>query len=94
MTTYHNCFFASLGKSYTVSDYTITENASVQAEFMSSTRGGVDKAVADSQGVGGSREISGRQIDPQGVEQSADVGTRRGSLDYSGLITAAFENAE
>ena len=86
VTTYHNCFFTSLGKSYTVNDYTITENAGVTAEFMSSTRAG--GPVADSQGVAGAREIPGRQVDS--VEQSADTGTRRGPLDFAGLISAAY----
>lgn len=86
VTTYHNCFFKSLGKSYSSSDYIIQENASVDAEFMSSTRAG--GPVADSQGVNGGREIPGRQVDS--VEQSADTGVRRGPLDFAGLISAAY----
>jgi hypothetical protein len=86
VTTYHNCFFTQLGKNYTVNDYTIQESASVTAEFMSSTRAG--GPVADSQGVSGAREIPGRQTDS--VEQSADTGVRRGPLDFSGLISAAY----
>ena len=89
VTTYHNCFFSSLGKSYTVTDYTIAENATIFAEFMSSTR--ANNPVADSQGAGGSREIAGKQSDD--VEQSADVGARRGSLDFPGLISAAYDEA-
>lgn len=86
VTTYHNCFFTSLSKTYSSSDYMISESANVDAEFMSTTRAG--GPVADSQGVNGGREIPGRQIDS--VEQSADTGTRRGPLDFAGLISAAY----
>jgi len=86
VTTYHNCFFSQLGKNYQVSDYTIQENATVMPEFISTTRAG--GPVADSQGVNGGREIPGRQVDS--VEQSADTGTRRGPLDFAGLISAAY----
>jgi len=86
VTTYHNCFFKSLSKSYSSDNYMITESAGVDAEFMSTTRAG--GPVADSQGVNGGREIPGRQVDS--VEQSADTGTRRGPLDFAGLISAAY----
>ena len=86
VTTYHNCFFKSLSKSYSADQYMITESAGVEAEFMSTTRAG--GPVADSQGVNGGREIPGRQVDS--VEQSADTGTRRGPLDFAGLISAAY----
>ena len=64
----------------------ITEDANVDAEYLSTTRDG--KPVAESQGAGGGREIPGRKIDP--VEQSADIGDRRGPLDFAGLISAAY----
>lgn len=86
ITTYHNCFFKSLNKTYSSSDYMISEDASVDAEYMSSTRAG--GPVASSQGVNGGREIPGRRVDS--VEQSADTGTRRGPLDFAGLISAAY----
>lgn len=88
VTTYHNCWFSNLSKSYTVQDYTITENATVNCEYVSSTRAG--EAVADSQGVQGAREIPGRQLDD--VERAADAGKsgRRGSLDFPGLISSAY----
>jgi hypothetical protein len=90
MTTYHNCWFSNLSKTYQVSDYTIVENANIDAEFVSSSRGGPEKAVALSQGVAGSREIAGRDTDS--VEQAADAGAsgRRGALDFPGLISAAY----
>lgn len=88
VTTYHNCWFESLGKSYTVNDYTITEDASIVVEAISTERNGAP--VASSQGVGGGRDLGseGRQIDA--IEQAADYGTYRGSLDFPGLIKAAF----
>jgi len=88
VTTYHNCWFASLGRSYTVNDYTITEDASITVESISTERNGAP--VASSQGVGGGRDLGseGRQIDA--IEQAADYGTYRGSLDFPGLIKAAF----
>jgi hypothetical protein len=88
VTTYHNCFFASLGKTYSASDYVISENAQIQAEYMTSQRG--NQAVVRSQGVGGSREIGNKQIDP--VEVRADRG-RRGSLDVGALIRAQFSES-
>ena len=88
VTTYHNCWFERISKSYTATDYVIVERAGVAAQFMSTVRGG--EAVSLSQGVGGAREIPDRQEDS--VEQAADAGKngRRGSLDFPGLITAAF----
>jgi hypothetical protein len=88
VTTYHNCWFSNLSKTFQVSDYTIVENANIDCEYVSSRRAG--EAVANSQGVGGGREIVGRQIDP--IEQAADAGInkRRGSLDFPGLISAAY----
>jgi hypothetical protein len=86
VTTYHNCWFASLGKTYASTDYTITENATVKCEFVSSTRAG--EAVSESQGIQGAREIPGRDTDA--IEQAADSGDRRGSLDFPGLISAAY----
>jgi hypothetical protein len=86
VTTYHNCWFAALGKSYTTTDYTITENATVNCEHVSTTRAG--EAIALSQGTQGAREIPGRNIDS--VETAADSGERRGTLDFPGLISAAY----
>jgi hypothetical protein len=88
VTTYHNCWFESLGKSYTTGDYTITEDASLSVEAISTERNGAP--IASSQGVGGGRDLGseGRQIDS--VEQAADYGTYRGSMDFPGLIKSAF----
>jgi hypothetical protein len=86
VTTYHNCWFSALGKTYSAADYTIAETATVSAEHMSTTRGG--EPVSLSQGVQGSREIPGRSYDS--VEGAADSGERRGALDFPGLISAAY----
>jgi hypothetical protein len=88
VTTYHNCWFESLGKSYTTGDYTITEDANLSVEAISTERNGAP--IASSQGVGGGRDLGseGRQIDS--VEQAADYGTYRGSMDFPGLIKSAF----
>jgi hypothetical protein len=88
VTTYHNCWFNSLGKTYSSDNYTITEDASLDVEYMSVRRAG--EAVALSQGVNGAREVAGRQTDA--VELAADAGNagRRGVLDFPGLISAAY----
>ena len=88
VTTYHNCWFSNLTKTYQVTDYTIAESANIDCEFVSSTRAG--EAVAESQGVQGGREIPNRQTDA--VEQATDSGQagRRGALDFPGLISAAY----
>ena len=84
ITTYENCWFESIGKTYDASNFIITEDASIKVENIRTLRGG--EAVALSQGVGGSRQINA-QIDQ--VELFADSG-RRGSLDFANLISAAF----
>ena len=88
VTTYHNCWFSNLSKTYQVSDYTIVENANVDCEYVSSERN--NEPVAQSQGVGGSRKIDSMDVDS--VEQDADRGKsgRRGALDFPGLISAAY----
>tara|TARA_A200000159_G_scaffold163594_1_gene190359 strand:+ start:1189 stop:1845 length:657 start_codon:yes stop_codon:yes gene_type:complete len=94
VTTYHNCWFSQLGKSYTTQDYTITENANIDCEFVSCLRGG-GQSVAETQGVGGSREIpwqkDNQNADGVGIEQVVDTGGRRGGMDFPGLINAAYK---
>lgn len=85
ITTYENCWFTSIEKAYNSDNYIITENVSVEVENIRTLRGG--EAVALSQGVGGSRQIP-VQLDE--VELQADSGVFRGSLDFPGLISAAF----
>ncbi len=86
ITTYHNCWFKSLSKSYSSDDYVIVERASVDVESISTIRGG--EAVAKSQGVGGGRQIANVQFDD--IETQADSGLRLGGLDFGGLINAAY----
>jgi hypothetical protein len=85
ITTYVNCFFARIGKTYRSDDYIIMQTASVQCETIRSVRGG--KSVVESQGVGGGRQVN-TSIDA--FEAAADTGKRRGSLDFPGLISSAF----
>lgn len=85
ITTYHNCWFESLSTTYQSNDYTIVQDANVKCEFISTIRGG--EAIALSQGTGGSRQVP-VQIDS--VELAADSGKTRGSLDFPGLISAAY----
>jgi hypothetical protein len=85
ITTYENCWFTSISKSYEAGNFIINEDVGIEVENISTIRGG--EAVALSQGVGGSRQIS-PQIDE--VELLADSGVRRGSLDFPGLINASF----
>nr|BDD46263.1 hypothetical protein 95 [bacterium] len=86
ITTYHNCWFNKIGRTYNAEDYIITEDCGVDVEYVSSLRGG--DAVVLSQGTGGGRQLAGTQFDE--VEGWADSGVRRGALDYPGLISAAF----
>jgi hypothetical protein len=88
ITTYHDCWFESISIQYQSSDYVISQNSNVACTYISTIRGG--EAIALSQGVGGGRQIAGVQIDS--VESAADSGAngRRGSLDFVGLISAAY----
>ena len=45
VTTYHNCWINSITKNYKSDSYIISENAKLNCEYMSSTRGGVDQPV-------------------------------------------------
>lgn len=83
--TYHNCWFESLNTTFNSSDYVIIQDASVKCEFVSTIRGG--EAVSLSQGAGGSRQVP---VQLDSVELAADSGNTRGSLDYPGLISAAY----
>ncbi len=84
ITTFHNCWIGSMGKSYDADQYTIMEDLSIDVEYITETRGG--EALALSQGVGGGRQIN---FDTDIAELQATTG-RRGALDYEGLISAAY----
>lgn len=88
ITTYHNCWFNNLSITYSASDYTIAQSAGVDCEYISTIRGG--EAVALSQGVGGGRQIPGVQLDVAELGADSGANGRRGSLDYPGLISAAY----
>ncbi len=83
--TYHNCWFESLSQTFNSDNYTIVQDASVRCEYISTIRGG--EAVSLSQGAGGSRQVP---VQLDAVELAADSGNTRGSLDYPGLISAAY----
>jgi hypothetical protein len=83
--TYHNCWFESLSQNFSSDNYTIVQDASVRCEYISTIRGG--EAVSLSQGAGGSRQVP---VQLDAVELAADSGNTRGSLDYPGLISAAY----
>lgn len=85
VTTYHNCWFNKIDKTYRSDNYIISESCGVDVEFISTLRGG--DAVAKSQGAGGARQIS---ADIDDVELAADTGSRRGALDFPGIISASF----
>jgi hypothetical protein len=85
ITTYQNCWFKTLSKTYSSENYVISETANVLVETVRTIRGG--EAVALSQGTGGGRQVP-TQLDD--VELLADSGARRGALDFPGLISAAF----
>jgi len=85
ITTYRNCWFEGITKAYRSSEFVIQESVTVKCEDVSSMRAG--EAIALSQGTGGGRQVP-TQIDQ--VELLTDSGSRRGSLDFPGLISAAF----
>jgi hypothetical protein len=81
-TVFENCWFASTNTTYTSSDYIISEDASIEVEFVHTFKDG--KA-----NINASR---GEPALDDALERLADLG-RRGSLDGRGLgrITDAFE---
>jgi len=86
VTTIKNVWITGIDYSYAADNWIITDNMSWMAEDISSTLGvGGGKAAS-----GGSRGIL-LQTDVAGIEQQTDVGKRRGALDASGLISAAFD---
>lgn len=84
ITTFHNCWFGSIGKAYDADNYTIMEDLDIDVEYITETRGG--EALALSQGVGGGRQVA---FDTDIAEMQATTG-RRGALDFEGLISAAY----
>lgn len=85
ITTYKNCWFTSIGTSYSADSFIVDEDVEVEVEDIMTLRAG--EAVALSQGVGGARQIPFQR---DNVELATDSGQRRGSLDFPGLISASF----
>ena len=86
VTTYHNCWFTSASRTFSSDNYVITESANMDCEFVSTTRGG--GSLSDSTTQNG-RDISA-STQRDSVEAAADTGARRGSLDFPGIINAAY----
>ena len=88
-TTYHNCWFKSIAKSYTSSDYVISEQANVSSEYMSTSQN--TEPVAG-QGYDGKRDLgNGIDVDPIEGEADAGINGRRGAMDFQGIFSAAFD---
>lgn len=86
-TVFENCWFGGMTTNYTSSDYLISEDATIEVEFVHSFRDGNEGTPA-----------SRIPFDPDlhdALERLADVG-RRGSLDARGLgrINDTFANLD
>ena len=86
VTTYHNCWFTSASRTFSSSDYVISEQCNMDVEYISTTRGG--SPLSESSMEFGRDISASQQLDP--VEAAADSGQRRGSLDFPGIIRAAY----
>ena len=79
ITTIKNVWIEQLSYAYRVSDWVITDQMSWKAETIYTTLANGNAAI------GGERHMT-LAVDP--IEQSTDVGGRRGSLDAPGLLQA------
>jgi len=86
VTTYHNCWFTNASRTFSADNYVISESCAMDCEFVSTTRGGGSLAASTTQN---GRDISASQ-QRDSVEADADMGKRRGSLDFPGIINAAY----
>lgn len=75
-TIYENCWFTSISSNYTATDYVISQDASIWAEFVHTHANGDPNQPAS----------LGQPQFVDNVEKKADIG-RRGSLDARGLST-------
>lgn len=89
VTTYKNCWFTNLSKTYSSSDYIVSESASVSCETVFSTK---NNAPIGGTGVGFSDDprTAGVQTDQAGIEQSVDSGEARGSMSTFDIINSTF----
>lgn len=81
VTKLSNVWITSTGVTYSATDFIIVDDMGFEAEVIKSFLVGTTNNVAD----GGTRNLTFFQ-DP--IEQSTDVGGRRGSMDAPGLINA------
>jgi hypothetical protein len=86
VTKVSNVWITSTGVTYSATDFIIIEDMSFEAEVIKSFFVGGNTAIAD----GGTRNLTFFK-DP--IEQSTDVGGRRGSMDAPGLINAFLGGA-
>jgi len=85
VTTIKNVWISNISYDYRSENFIIADTMQWQAEAISSSINGASAAV------GGARNLV-LQTDTLGIEQQADRGQRRGSLDAPGLINAVFAN--
>ena len=84
--TYKNCWFQSLSTTYSAGDYIISEQATIQCEFVQTVMHSGGQSVSSIDGG-----LRGMTADRAGgnIEALADTG-RRGSLDAAGLARILF----
>src|ERR1019366_6027391 len=85
ITTIKNVWINDISYDYSASDWIITDHMSWEAETISSTLGAGNKPGAQ----GGSRNIPLALSSPTSdIEQAADTGSRRGSMDAAGILSS------
>lgn len=83
ITTIRNVWIKSIGTRYQTNDWVITDSMTWEAETIYTTLANGPSAT------GGVQNIPLAILSPTSdIEQAADVGSRRGSLDAPGLLTA------
>lgn len=83
ITTIRNVWIKTIGTRYQTNDWVITDNMTWEAETIYTTLANGPAAT------GGVQNIPLAILSPTSdIEQAADVGNRRGSLDAPGLLTA------
>lgn len=75
ITSYRNCYFANYSSSYQANNYQITENATIEAQY-----------VEDLHPVTASVNERGLSPDVNYIENLANTGIRLGTLDFPDLI--------
>lgn len=84
VTVYKNCWFTNLAKTYTASDYIISENASVSCETVYTTKG--ERPLA---GLG--HDIGATAVPKiNDIEQRVDSGEYRGSMSSQNIVNATY----